>query len=364
MVDKPPIQRVDDALSQYYKDCGRNDYFDEETQMGKFRQFTEEFAFEENNVDGELGDGANVADGCTFIAFIDDIDPIFPLPTLLSTNESISRDNYIFHVLKHCYKYGLAPLTWQRIANALNHELYDKISSSFMVIVGGEKRFENMDELLEEIKNKRHIHQHEINYIRQLIERSKQFCNNHGTPKPNDKQMTIDMGHITDATSDGLCFDLLCDIYNVHKCFLFANYQFKHYDVNEFADHIEQCKHLNPQTKQYIAGIALEDHITTLNLYPSHIIDDDMYQICKYWFCASRIVHKQREGKNPFSHSYPPESSYSEGQYQTPSNLMTSHYYVMINYIITCKIKPNILHTKIKLVHTKTKIVWTKTKIE
>eukprot|EP01083_Nonionella_stella_P162032 531478_1 len=26
-----------------------------------------------------------------------------------------------------------------------------------------------------------------------------------------------------------------------------------------------------------------------------------MYHICKYWFCASRIVHKQREGKNPFS---------------------------------------------------------------
>eukprot|EP01083_Nonionella_stella_P312259 1116261_1 len=362
MVDKPPIQRIDDALAQYYKQFGRNDYFDQETGMGKFRQFVEDFQLNDDDMNDKLGDDVS-PDECLFI----NIDPKFPL--LISSNAS--RDDAIRKILKHCYKHGVAPpltLNSQHIANALNHELYDKISSTFLVIVNGNKRFQNMnqiDELLEELKNERHIHQHEINYIRQLIERATHFYSkNHGTPKPNDKQMTIDMGHITDATSDGLCFDLLCDIYNVHKCFLFANYQFKHYDVNEFADHIEQCKHLNPQTKQYIAGIALEDHITTLNLYPSHIIDDDMYQICKYWFCASRIVHKQREGKNPFSHSYPPESSYSEGQYQTPSNLMTSHYYVMINYIITCKIKPNILHTKIKLVHTKTKIVWTKTKIE
>eukprot|EP01083_Nonionella_stella_P087227 242578_1 len=297
MVDKPPIQRVDDALAQYYQDCGRNDYFDEETGMGRFEKYAEDEGLEDNDVDEELGDDVNGPNDCLLM----DIDPVFPLP--MSTTDRESRDYDEFKILKHCYTHGVAPLlTWQHIANALDHELYDKISSTFMVIVNGDKRFENVNELLQEIQTERHIHQNEINYIRQLIERATHFyTKNHGTSKPNDKQMTIDMGHITDATSDGLCFDLLCDIYNVHKCFLFANYQFKHYDVNEFADHIEQCKHLNPQTKQYIAGIALEDHITTLNLYPSHIIDDDMYQICKYWFCASRIVHKGREAKNPFS---------------------------------------------------------------
>eukprot|EP01083_Nonionella_stella_P067025 177008_1 len=66
-------------------------------------------------------------------------------------------------------------LTWQHIANALNHELYDNIASSLMVIVNGSKRFENTDELLEEIKNKNHIHQDEVNYIRELIERARQF---------------------------------------------------------------------------------------------------------------------------------------------------------------------------------------------
>eukprot|EP01083_Nonionella_stella_P186723 684395_1 len=38
-MDKEPIQRIDDALAQYYEDWGRNDYFDE-SEMGKFRQFS------------------------------------------------------------------------------------------------------------------------------------------------------------------------------------------------------------------------------------------------------------------------------------------------------------------------------------
>eukprot|EP01083_Nonionella_stella_P148715 471274_1 len=127
------------------------------------------------------------------------MDPMFPL--LVSSDAS--RDDAICQILKHCYKYGVAPpLTlsqeesligdWQRIANALNHELYDKISSAFIVIVNGNEKFQNMNqinELLEELKNERHIHQHEINYIRQLIERATHFyTKNHGTSKPNDKQ--------------------------------------------------------------------------------------------------------------------------------------------------------------------------------
>eukprot|EP01083_Nonionella_stella_P262806 893288_1 len=102
--------------------------------MGKFRQFIEVEAFEDDDMDEELGDDVNDPDECLLIG----MDSAFPL-----WKYTKSRNNDIFQVLKHCYKYGVAPpLTllheesligdWQRIANALNHELYDKISSTFM----------------------------------------------------------------------------------------------------------------------------------------------------------------------------------------------------------------------------------------
>eukprot|EP01083_Nonionella_stella_P140526 431047_1 len=66
-------------------------------------------------------------------------------------------------------------LTWQHIANALSHELYDKLALSFIRIVNGEKRLENANELWAEIKDKTHIQQNEMNYVQQLIDRAKRF---------------------------------------------------------------------------------------------------------------------------------------------------------------------------------------------
>eukprot|EP01083_Nonionella_stella_P305785 1068186_1 len=130
MVDKPIsiTQRLDDALAQYYKDCGRNDYFDEESGVGKFVKFVNQNGFEDEEVCDEL---TEEPDECTLTEF----DPMFPLP--LSTNGS--RDKQILQILKYCHKYGVAPLLliWQYVANALKHELYDKIASTFMVIVNG-----------------------------------------------------------------------------------------------------------------------------------------------------------------------------------------------------------------------------------
>eukprot|EP01083_Nonionella_stella_P251479 867629_1 len=74
-------------------------------------------------------------------------------------------------------------LDWQHIANAMSHELYEHISSSFMVIVKGKKQFNDMDKLLEELKNTKRIHQHEIQYIRRLMERAIQFHHHNDEPK-------------------------------------------------------------------------------------------------------------------------------------------------------------------------------------
>eukprot|EP01083_Nonionella_stella_P204681 745964_1 len=107
-MDKPAIQRIDDALAQYYKDCDRNDYFDE-SGIGKFRQYADEYQVDEIDVNEALGDDADEDGACVMSVIF----PRFPL--LISINDRKSRDKITFQILRHCYKYGGAPLLhWQR----------------------------------------------------------------------------------------------------------------------------------------------------------------------------------------------------------------------------------------------------------
>eukprot|EP01083_Nonionella_stella_P239450 838037_1 len=435
-----PFQRIDNALAQHYKNCGRNDYFDL-NEDGKFIQFVKNNALDENAINLELRD-VNDPNNCPYIK----MDPLFPLASSTTQHQMTNelQNNEILNILKHCYTYGVPPclnpihhvlglsrqpnhysvfvLTWQHIANALKHELYDKISSSFMAIVNGNgrnTRFENVNELLLCIKLMIDIDQEEVNYIHQLIDRAKAFhgqncarashihaTTNHvvGTSTPHDAVIHMDdlfttihgsddkttmrriLSHLneeeydTDALIDdlhddvarylnkaqpisqsdtspeirlkyynydewmrntkkivngiwasnspystsnllqidikllhshenidsqcgGLNVELLHDIYNVHKCFLLGNYHFTHYDVSQFSKDIQNCKYLKPNIKKYIESVAIESSITTttIDLYPSYIIEDDMYAACKYFFCASRIVHQETQNNDDFS---------------------------------------------------------------
>eukprot|EP01083_Nonionella_stella_P102299 290916_1 len=141
-------------------------------------------------------------------------------------------------------------LELQHIANALKHELYHQISSSIVEIVNVYKTFEDMNELLVAIQNKTHIHQNELNYIHQLIERAKLF--HHSKPSNSIKRhnyhisrgciikRTVLWNDDIDAQCEGFTFNLLLDIYNTHKCFLFANYHLQHYSIAEYQKAIKK----------------------------------------------------------------------------------------------------------------------------
>ena len=82
--------------------------------------------------------------------------------------------------------------------------------------------------------------------------------------------------------------DILEDIYSVHSVLLFATYRFKSYTHQEFIRNVKSS-----QYNGYIKEESLEKAVTSMNsinLYPSFIIDDDLYQIWKYLFAASRFV--------------------------------------------------------------------------
>eukprot|EP01084_Bolivina_argentea_P105478 188884_1 len=96
-----PFERIDDALGQYYKNCGRDDYYDANG-TGKFKKFVNENEFHENNIALELGDRVSVND-CCFVEMDDDF------PFAKEESKTNSEELKIFKVLKHCYKFGRPP---------------------------------------------------------------------------------------------------------------------------------------------------------------------------------------------------------------------------------------------------------------
>eukprot|EP01083_Nonionella_stella_P200964 735482_1 len=176
------FEETDTILAKYYANCGRNDYFDE-NDHGKFMQFVKRH---ENVIDLKL---FKLRDDMTSndSVFLQ-MDPTFPwisgtqhtnqlrtdmnaIVQRLAITKSLDSLNSIYRLLSlsRSERNGFV-LTWQHIANALSHELYDKIAVAFVAIVNGDKRFENVNELLEQITDETHIHQKGTDYIQQLLE--------------------------------------------------------------------------------------------------------------------------------------------------------------------------------------------------
>lgn len=72
-------------------------------------------------------------------------------------------------------------LNWKHISLAMKHELYDEISSSFMVIINKNKNKyskitdPNIKIILNKLKKNTSITENEVNYIASLIERALSF---------------------------------------------------------------------------------------------------------------------------------------------------------------------------------------------
>eukprot|EP01084_Bolivina_argentea_P268273 455607_1 len=184
-------------------------------------------------------------------------------------------------------------LNWQHIANAISHELYNKIAKSFMVIINSDKKMyktinaHNINNLLDKLKTKNRISNDEINYIKQLIRRAVRF-------QPFANKANVYESKVNDISIDvyeGLNIDMLYDIYSVHNCFLFTNYHFKPYPKHIFINSVDANEHC----KQYKNRIKSK-HIPSIDLYPQYIIDDNMYDILRYFFAASHVVNNFVEG--------------------------------------------------------------------
>ena len=103
--DSSSFSKMDGALAAYYADCDRKDYFDEDGK-GKFLQFVDINDFDEEQVEGELGDDVEPND-CSLL----DMDDDFPLMDSEQNQDTKQRNAAILKVLQHCYKHGQSPLS-------------------------------------------------------------------------------------------------------------------------------------------------------------------------------------------------------------------------------------------------------------
>eukprot|EP01084_Bolivina_argentea_P094043 169073_1 len=97
------FERVDKALGEYYFNCGRDDYYDNNG-IGKFMAFVINNDINEKQIDLFLGNDVT-SDECLLV-YMDDQ---FPLFNMNINHANYSRNYEIFQVIKYCYKHGIPP---------------------------------------------------------------------------------------------------------------------------------------------------------------------------------------------------------------------------------------------------------------
>eukprot|EP01083_Nonionella_stella_P084094 232696_1 len=87
------FERIDDALHRYYQSLGESNYIIDGT--GKFLAFCDEEGFDVEDIDAEL---ENV-DNCGYL----DFDDSFPFPPEFKGDDSSSKQQFMFDLLKKCH---------------------------------------------------------------------------------------------------------------------------------------------------------------------------------------------------------------------------------------------------------------------
>eukprot|EP01084_Bolivina_argentea_P226908 383216_1 len=163
---------IDYMLGIYYESRGRNDYYDENGN-GKFATFLKDNGIDSDRMIKELNEQVSNKE--------------YQL-IKLGMNDYGYFPNEMYYVMKFCFKHKQIPtqitihnlvenivsneriINWERIGNAIHHELYENISHEFMQIIHNNK-YKTIKEILNALKNKVKMDDNEIKYMKQLIKR-------------------------------------------------------------------------------------------------------------------------------------------------------------------------------------------------
>eukprot|EP01084_Bolivina_argentea_P304036 525013_1 len=220
----------------YFQSYGRNDYYDENNN-GKLIIF-----LNNNKLDSD--------------AIVEELENRIELSKqkLINFRICIDNDGYnkIYEVIKFYYKYKQLPTPvaieslslylpsniCQYIGNVMKHELYPQISLKFMKITKSDRKHKTINEMINELRQQTKIDDNEFKYIQQLIQRTLIFI--YGLNCDNNREPEIDYKQSHSAMENDII-----DIYNVHNCFLFMNFNFKQYDPTEFVVGVNKSGEIN-----------------------------------------------------------------------------------------------------------------------
>eukprot|EP01084_Bolivina_argentea_P027417 50972_1 len=143
-------------------------------------------------------------------------------------------------------------INWNHIIQCVNHEMWPKLGSIIEAIINNKDKTKHkiiglydltdqcIDDVVEILKSKRNLAIAERIYFSKLVTRARTFT-------PFNNQTTKDIIRLRNNTEFLRDFDrkhkgfnasLLNDIFNIHRAFMFANFDFYEYSLDDFKKHI------------------------------------------------------------------------------------------------------------------------------
>eukprot|EP01084_Bolivina_argentea_P118927 210948_1 len=156
--------------------------------------------------------------------------------------------------MQFIYKYKTVPemfsdkLNWNHISMAIEHLLYHKIALSLKKIT---TKYDNqtvtnnsINHMSTLLQKQSTISTNEMKYIKKIMHQAIRFepisisnaIRFHKIRVFKDRDISNE--YDIDEPHTGVTLNILYDIYGVHNCYLFWNYQFKQYKKNEFISNI------------------------------------------------------------------------------------------------------------------------------
>eukprot|EP01084_Bolivina_argentea_P311449 539092_1 len=225
-----------------------------------------------------------------------------------AVNKSSNRSTFDNSRASRTRKQTRGIINWMHIANCVQHEMYPKLASALRSIINTQQKFNFYDlteysaqQMINQLKTQRNVPIEERQYLNALVKRAERFTTfaiesdekkqpSKTVATQRSKNDTVKSALQHDKSSGDLDMDLLQDIFDVHRGFVFTNYHFKCYSENEYKSEIRKVanKGLHSQfIENHVLNSKFEER---LNFHPSYVVNDDIFEVFNYIFNVSCYI--------------------------------------------------------------------------
>lgn len=267
------LKRTCDAIGEWYKSMGNNNYYDKKNKIGLFTKWFEEGEQIMDDMVDEFD--ADNSSNCEYVEFhVDESGKsLFPLPKRINDNESRQIQ---FQIMAYCFENGSAPHTESSVANKILLNPFQDDCINLMV---------------------------DDNYKQEIMEIFQKLCPKlHDIFSQEDTKKLFAVGYKHNIN----LLSILTDVYNrdrIKRYLLHKNNDSKpkkNLEVSEWVNNNDFIKHLtkNYKHRDFQTHIisAIESYIHRIvpkfRMPIVTIIDDDLYYITRYFVAASKFVDR------------------------------------------------------------------------